>query len=34
VENYSILVKEARNVNDFVTRRLTEIILADEVKDE
>jgi ferritin len=34
VENYSTLVKEARNVNDFVTCRLTEIILADEVKDE
>ena len=34
VENYSNLVKEATNVNDFVTRRLAETILADEVKDE
>jgi ferritin len=34
VENFSTLVKEATNVNDFVTRRLAEIILADEVKDE
>ncbi len=34
MENYSNLVKEATNVNDFVTRRLAETILADEVKDE
>ena len=34
MENFSTLVKEATNVNDFVTRRLAEIILADEVKDE
>lgn len=34
VENYSNLVKEATNVNDYVTRRLAETILADEVKDE
>jgi ferritin-like protein len=34
VEKYSTVVKEATNVNDFVTRRLAETILADEVKDE
>ncbi len=34
MEKYSTVVKEATNVNDFVTRRLAETILADEVKDE
>jgi len=34
VENYTNLVKKATEVNDFVTRRLAETILADEVKDE
>ena len=34
VENYNNLVLIATEANDFVTRRLAETILADEVKDE
>jgi bacterioferritin len=34
VENYTNLVLKATEANDFVTRRLAETILADEVKDE
>ena len=34
LESYITLVKEATNVNDFVTCRLAETILADEVKYE
>lgn len=34
LENYSTLVKEATNANDFVTCRLVETISADEVKYE
>lgn len=34
VENYTNLVLKATEANDYVTRRLAETILADEVKDE
>jgi bacterioferritin len=34
VENYNNLVLIATEANDFVTRRLAETILSDEVKDE
>lgn len=34
VENYTNLVLIATEANDYVTRRLAETILADEVKDE
>ena len=34
VGNYTNLVLKATEANDYVTRRLAETILADEVKDE